>query len=122
MTWDEEIAAAAPDFTDTFGEPVTYTPSGGSPRTIQAIVDRDPPERIAGAGDLYAPKMTIDVQNDPVNGIDSSAMNLHGADTVTVAYRVGGTPQTFGVYLPPPGQGPQERRANDAGMISLDLR
>ena len=75
---------------DQFGESVIYTPAGGSPRTIQAIVDRGPLELVAEPGDVLAPSLEIEVLDDATEGIASSAVNT-GGDTVTVSVWPGQT-------------------------------
>ncbi len=98
-------------------ESVSYTPSGGSARTISAIVDRSPAAMITDNG-VSTPRVRITVANHATRGILSSAVNQHGADKVSVAVMQGGTAESLGVYLPPPGT----PGTQDAGMIVLDLR
>lgn len=98
-------------------ESISYTPSGGSPRTIKAIVDRSPAAMLTDGG-VYTPRVRLTVRNHATAGVLASAVNQHGADRVSVAVMLGGTAESLGVYLPPPGmQGTQ-----DAGMIVLDAR
>jgi hypothetical protein len=116
--FDDLLIETASEFADGFGEPITYTPKGGAARSINAIVDRNPPERINVRGDIVTPKMTIMVANDATAGISSAELDAYGNDKVTVALRIGGVAQEFGVYLPDASAG----NFMDAGMITLDLK
>lgn len=104
--------AAAFTDTDGFGETVTYTPVTGSPRSISAFVERDPPDRISPDGDVYRPKMEITVANSATLGILATEID-NGGDTVTVAYPLGATAAAHAILGTPIVQ--------DAGMIRLEL-
>ena len=82
--------------TDDFGEVVTYTPRGGSPVTYNAQVFRDPP-RTANNGDRV-PKMVVYLARDP-EGTNGPATVNTGGDTITLAYRTGGTEQAYQVAI-----------------------
>jgi hypothetical protein len=101
-----------------FGESGTFTPRGGTPRTIGAVVDRNPPERINARGEFVTPKMTITVANDATTGISSADLDAYGNDKFAIPLRIGGVAQVFGVYLPDSSAG----NFMDAGMITLDLK
>ncbi len=98
-------------------ESITYTPRVGTPRTINAIVDRFPPERINARGEIVTPKLTITVANSTTLGINSAELDAYGNDKATVALRIGAAAQDFGVYLPEGMAG-----FMDAGVIMLDLK
>ena len=110
---DAVLAAdAAGAFTDAefgFAEQVTYNPHNGTPRVVNAVVQRDPPVEVDTVAGARRPKMIVHLTNDPVLGV---ATVDSGADTITVAYRIGGTPQTFAVGAP---------ITQDMGMISVPL-
>jgi hypothetical protein len=121
MDWAALQKNLAPAFSNGFGEDVLYTPTGGTPRTIKAHVDRNPPEHIAPDGQVLTPKMRITVNNDATTGISSATVDRYGSDTITVAYRIGTAPTAFPLYQVPPGT-PLKMAANDAGRITFDLR
>ena len=89
-------AAALVD-SDVFGESVTYTPLGSSAVTINAVIDRSPPVLRDGSGKLRRPKMTAWIRNHATAG--RTSINT-GGDTITVAYRKGGTAEAFLVKGP----------------------
>ena len=68
-------------------ESVVYRPSGGDARTISALVDRPGADDLAH-GQAAAPE--VRVLNDAADGIDATELDV-GADTISVAERVGGT-------------------------------
>lgn len=115
---DDMLKADSAVFVDTdgFGEQVTYSPLNGTPRTINALVNRKPPAVYSGNGEVLTPLMTILVRNDATYGISSATLNANGNDRVTVAYRIGGTAESYGVYLP------DSDVTHDVGMIELYLR
>lgn len=76
-----------------YGETVVYVPSGGTERSISAIVRRVA-IALAGPSNAYAaPAIVITVANDATLGISSSELNL-GLDNVKVAQRPGQTQQS----------------------------
>lgn len=95
---DAFASSAALDLLAEFGETITYTPRGGSPRTITAIVNRNPARLLASMQDVVSALVTIRVLDDASNatygGIASSAVNL-GGDSVTLAVRAGETPSVL---------------------------
>jgi hypothetical protein len=104
-------------YTESFGESGTFTPAGGTPRTINVIVDRAPAAMMTDNG-VYVPRVRITACNHATRGILSSEVNQHGADRFSIPVMHGGTAESLGVYLPPPGT----PGTQDAGMIVLDLR
>jgi hypothetical protein len=116
--FDQLLIDTAPEFASGFGERIVFTPRSGIPRTIDAIVDRSPPMRVNAAGQVVTPKMTIQVVNDATAGISSAQLDAYGNDKATLALRIGGEAQEFGVYLPDQSSGSY----SDAGMITLDLK
>lgn len=77
-------------------ESISYTPFGGSPRTIKAQITR---EDIINVGEINAAPILITVENHATRGILQSTMNASG-DTVTLKYRVGGTSRTYRIGNP----------------------
>ena len=68
-------------------EEIVYTPTGGTARTITALVDRQPPALEMGAP---SPRIRIRVLNDATAGIEGKALN-HLRDTLTLSEIAGGT-------------------------------
>jgi hypothetical protein len=93
-----------------FAEPITYTPRGGTTRSINAIVNRNPPETAAGNG--LKPSMTITVANHATLGIDITTFNA-GGDYVTLGTDTADTAKK--IYL---NGKPSEQ---DAGMLTFEV-
>jgi hypothetical protein len=99
-------------------EEVVYTKPDGTTRTINAVVQRDPPGRVTPGGELVLPKLSVTVANDATYGITSAEVDARGADRITVAERIGQTAKAFAVYVPEAGAGPW----HNAGFLTLELR
>jgi hypothetical protein len=110
---------AANVFLAEFAEDVTYNPVTPTPanpvRSIRAVVTRQPPQPHPAMGDYVQPKMLIQVANDATLGISSATLDT-GGDTITVAYRIGGSTGDYRIAIP------QGRESHDAGMLLLELR
>lgn len=78
------------------GEQVVYHPRCGSPRYVDAIVDRNPGEVLVN-GEIVAPSLTVRVHNDRDCGIDHN--EIDNGDQVAVSLRPRGKlkRQTFSV-------------------------
>ena len=86
--FDSHFAAAGfPMLLDQFGESITYYPAAGGSRSIQAIVNRDPPEILDGSGNAVMPKALLQVLNSTTSGIGSSEVNI-GSDEVGFPLRI----------------------------------
>lgn len=113
---DEILAIDAAAFTGPDqmpgGEAVTYKPSGGGSRPINAQVERVPTEEIVIGNQVRMPKMIIEVANNATTGIALSEIDW-GGDTVTLAYQKGGTAADHPIV--------GEVLSQDAGMIRLAL-
>ena len=101
--------------TDEFGESVTITPHGSSAITRTVVIVRDPIAILrmtenSGAPGVNAPKMLALVANDSTTGRTTWKVGL---DTITVAFRYGGTAEAHTVAAV---------IRQDAGMWVLDLR
>jgi hypothetical protein len=74
------------------GETVIYRPNGGRPRSIEMILDRNPPEPIEEIPEALAPRIVGTALNDERLGISSgrAAAIDTGGDAVDVTVRVGG--------------------------------
>lgn len=96
--FDEMFAAAGLEAQLTmFGEKIVYRPLNGMPRTITAIVQRNPPQELPGMDQGRAPRFVIEAANDPfypVFGGISSAEIETGGGKVDVAERKGEKPKT----------------------------
>jgi hypothetical protein len=101
-------------FLPDFGEDVVYTPRNGAPRTIKAIVRRNPPAYVGSNGQPVAPIAEIEVANSATTGISSAELDT-GGDAVTVAPRIGGTARAMPVHLPQNGE------SHDVGATRLEL-
>ena len=99
---------------DGFAEAVIYTPKGGTPRTINAIVRRETPESQMGSAQDVQPRLLVIVANDPVLGIASNQVN-YGGDTITLARRIGQTPSSLTIKMA------KGQETNDPGCLSLEL-
>jgi hypothetical protein len=81
--------------TDEFGEPISYTPKGGTAKSIKAQVFR---QGIAPAsedtGRVLQSQVEIIIANDATYGVTS--INK-GGDTVSLPERIGGSNVTFSV-------------------------
>ena len=105
--------AAAMLSTSEFAETVVYTPRGGSPRSIAAVIDRGPREIINMDGNVYKPMARLTVANDAVSGIASSDTAMVGG-TITYAVRPGETPRSVPI---PPGNPSRQ----SAGLLDIIL-
>ena len=75
---------------DGFAESVTYTPLGGSLRTIHAVIERHPRDRMSQSGELWKPSVVVSVANDSTTGISSADTNTVGG-VINIAIRLGQT-------------------------------
>ena len=71
-----------------FNETIRYRPRDGRPRTIVAVVDRNPPAPIDGAPNGVRASMMIEALNDEFSGIGSREVDT-GGDRVEIAPRIG---------------------------------
>lgn len=94
---------------DGFGETVTYNPLNGASVSIPAIVERDPPVTSPSPSMSKAPRMYISIRNKATVGRTSIDT---GGDTITVAYRYGGTAEAHPV---------RRILKQDAGMWVLEV-
>ena len=91
-------------------ESIIYEPSGGSQRTIDAMVDRSPLDEMAEVQQLLVPNVVIEVRNHATLGIASATLNV-GGDRVKVALWEGQTPQWLPIV--------KRMSAADAGLLQL---
>lgn len=97
--FDSQFAASAfPGLLDTFGESITYWPGTGSPRAITAIIDRDPPVIMDGAGNAVKPKATIQVANSASLGVLSREVDS-GRDEISYPVQIGSSPTRVSVSV-----------------------
>jgi hypothetical protein len=120
--FDSILTADAAAFLADFGEDVTYTPSGGTPRTIKAIVDRRPAQTRKEAGEGFAaqmgkqaklgfvPDFTITVANDATIGISKDELTL-AEDTIT--FSLFQTSRTYTILDMP--------TLTDAGLLTWEM-
>lgn len=88
----ERIRLSAWEVLNDHKEIVIYRPNGGRPRSIQMILDRNPPEPVEEVPGVVAPRIIGSALNDERLGISSHrATEIDtGGDAVDVAVRVGG--------------------------------
>lgn len=89
---DDTLAADAAMFIADFGEMVTVWPDGCPPRTVRALVDRQPPADVLSSDLLDVPVIVVDLPANPVTGIVPAAVqpkswaisvaNNHGGELV----------------------------------------
>jgi hypothetical protein len=111
--FNDAIASDGRYLVDPDGAPaesVTYTPRGGTARTINAVVARN---RFDTAEGIPTPtqSLTIVVANNATWGISAGEFNQ--GDTVTVAWRFGGTAER--IMLPHP-------KAQTPAVLVFELR
>lgn len=107
-----DLAADAAVFFSDFAETVVYRPREGEPRTIQALVDRDPPEALGEDVTTRTPVLHVTVRNDSVAGITAAEVDT-GGDRIDLPLRVGGSATTrpiVGIVR------------QDAGLVTLEVR
>lgn len=91
-------------------ESITYTPRNGTPRTINAIINRNPPE--IAAGNMRKPSMTITVANSATLGIDITTFNA-GGDSATLGTDTADTAKKLYLLGKPTAQ--------DAGTLTFEV-
>ncbi len=82
MTFDAEIQGDVSEFLSEAGETVTYTPAGGSPVSIMAVVDRmeEADEGHPEKGEVHSKDAVVEIALDAVNGVASPV----NGDAVTI--------------------------------------
>ena len=111
--FDEELVDTVDDFLDMFGESVQYWSCEplAEPRSIVAVVDRDPPANVDGLSHGTAPRLTIRVANSASLGISSTELDC-GGDCIEMAVRIGETVKRKRIV---------KMLKQDAGMLTLEL-
>jgi len=109
--FDSHFAAAGfPILLSNFGESITYMPYGGGERSIEAIVDRNPPAVFDAAGNTVLPQFIVRVYNSCRSGISSREIDT-GKDELKFVRRIGEViPTTFSVGM---------MLSQDAGVVQL---
>ena len=112
-TFDSHFASAGfPMLLDNFGESITYLPTAGGRRPIQAIVERNPPAIFDASGNAVLPTATVRVNNSCRSGISSREVNI-GTDQIEMIGKIGETlPKTFSLMT---------MTSQDAGVTVLAL-
>lgn len=111
--FDDILADDAAAFISTFGEKrkLVYRPADGPPRSIKAIVRRNPIEGVPGLQQAQSKPFEIEVENNEKTGIAAHKLNT-GGDKIEIE-RV--------------KKGPVELRSitriidQDAGMLTLEI-
>jgi len=99
-------------FFSDFAEAVIYRPHAGRPRSILAVVDREPPAFLAEANGPQTPGLHVIVRNNATEGISAAELDT-GLDTIDVASRVGGEVTTRSIV---------RLVQQDAGLLRLEVR
>ena len=111
--FDSHFASAGfPMLLEQFGEPITYLPKGGGRRSINAIVERNPPAIFDAAGNAVLPTITFRVFNSCRSGIASNEIDT-GRDEIEMPLKVGDTvPKRFSIMT---------MLAQDSGVTHLAI-
>jgi hypothetical protein len=111
--FDSHFASAGfPMLMEQFGEPIVYLPSGGGRRSINAIVERNPPAIFDASGNAVMPTATIRVFNSCRSGISSREVNI-GTDEVEMVLKIGETlPKRFSLMT---------LQSQDSGVTQLAI-
>ncbi len=113
MAFSDTLTNDATDvFLKEFAEDVVYTPSGGTPRTIKAVVRRQPFTQLAEMTGIERPIFVVWVANNGTTGILSQSLET-SADTLTFSILEGGTPEALKI---------QRILHQDDGMMALEVR
>lgn len=98
---------------DEFAESIVYRPFNGTPRTISALVTRNPPADLNGVP--YAQGtfvMIVEVANSETTGIALSELNT-GKDFADIAEKYGGTAKQRTIV---------KLVDQDSAMLALEVR
>ena len=71
-----------------FGEPVTYYPADGVPRSLMAIVERQALEVIGEIGDQVGEAIIVRILNDQSEGVLATKVDA-GGDEIALSSEVG---------------------------------
>jgi len=117
--FDTLAANASDQFLEIWGEGLIYRPSGGSPRGVTGIVDRDVPEELAEATGVMGESILISVANratsisdDGYGGIASEEVDT-GGDKIDVPTRLDAGMRTRTIV---------RLIDQDGGMMRLEVR
>jgi hypothetical protein len=112
------LAADGALFLADFAETIVYKPRptqtvpSPAPRTITALVDREPPAFLLEADGLAVPTVHVIVRNSATTGISSSEVDT-GGDQMDVALRLGQAAATKRIV---------RIVSHDAGLLRLEVR
>ena len=104
--------SAVPQLLAEFAEPVVYRFAGGGTRSIDAIIERNPPAIFDAAGQPMLFELIIRVTRDGTLGVLSSEIN-RGSDSVDVKKRVDDAATTRMTVT--------RKLSDDSGVIVLAL-
>ena len=96
-------------------EAIIYTPrGGGTPRTIYAVIDRNPPAIVEGTNTVRKPKFTISgIPNHATLGILAGDTAMIGG-TLTFAAKIGRAAEPIVIPSPNPAK-------QDPGAITIEI-
>lgn len=100
-TFDNTFAdLAVPSLFRQFGEEIQYLPRDGAPRTVTAIILREPLQALEPIDDGVAPALTVKVLNKRIDaewgGIPVDQLDT-GGDKVYLSWRKGEEPAEFSI-------------------------
>ena len=90
--WEQSQRYVMPQLLSQFGETVEVA-IAGSPRTVEALVERSPPVIFDEAGGAYMDDFVIRVKDDPILGVQPAEIT-RGQTRVTLQARASGTAGT----------------------------
>ena len=99
--------------TDEFAEAIVYYPRAGGSRTINVIIDRDPPD-VYVAGNYVTPRFMVDVSDHATDGVLRSDVDT-GGDEAEVTAETGDVSATRVTVI-------KVMESDINGMIKLALR
>lgn len=106
-----DLTDAGGFFTD-FAETVVYCPRSGVRRSVQAVVDRSPPQDLSEAAGVAGAGIQVHVRNSATLGIASSELDI-GGDRIELALRLGATAQARPI---------SRLVSQDAGILTLEVQ
>ena len=106
-----DLAGDAVGMMEDFGETVIYRPHDEMPRSIQAVVDRNPPSETPGVP-VPTDSIFVTVLANGRTGIDPALVTLQ-VDEIDVPVRVGGAVVTLTLV---------SIKGQDEGLVTLEAR
>lgn len=96
-----------------YGEPVVYYFGGGGSRSINAIIERNPPGFYDAAGNVVMPDFTIRIFDDSTTGVRSNEVDT-GGDEIELVEEFGDVANTKKTVI--------KVMSQDSGVITLAVK